>query len=70
MDDTLLTKTGKGMELTCNHFDYCSFSMKHGLSLVSLHYRDDTKNYNLFKEGYLRKSCLEARGRAHEFKTK
>ena len=70
LDDTLLTKTGKGMELTCNHFVHCSFSMKHGLSLVSLHYRDDTKNYNLFKEVYLRKSCLEARGRAHEFKTK
>ncbi|MHA1395560.1 MAG: transposase, partial [Promethearchaeota archaeon] len=70
LDDTLLTKTGKTMELTCNHFDHCSFSVKRGLSLVSLHYRDDTKNYNLFKEVYLRKSYLEARGRAHEFKTK
>ncbi|MHA1757217.1 MAG: hypothetical protein ACTSVV_10640 [Promethearchaeota archaeon] len=59
MDDTLLTKTGKGMELICNHFDHCSFSMKYGLSLVSLHYLTIRRIKTILKEVYSFKRILQ-----------
>jgi len=44
--------------------------MKTGLSLVSMNYSDDKKNYNLLKDVYLRKKYLEDFGELGEFKTK
>ncbi|MBD3197032.1 MAG: transposase [Candidatus Lokiarchaeota archaeon] len=70
LDDTLLEKTGEKMDLVGEHFDHCSFRMKRGLSLVSINYCDETKNYNLFKEIYLRKKYLKNHDRQDEFKTK
>ena len=58
------------MDMVSEHFDHCTFSMQNGLSLVSVNYLDESKNYNLFKEVYLRKSYLEERGKVQEFKTK
>jgi len=70
IDDSLLDKSGNFMELVGPHFDHCSFSMKTGLSLVSMNYFDDKKNYNLLKEVYLRKTYLEEFGQREQFKTK
>lgn len=69
-DDTLLEKTGSFMELVSNHFDHCSFTMKTGLSLISINYCDETKNYNLFKEVYLRKIYLKEKEELYKFRTK
>jgi SRSO17 transposase len=70
IDDTLLEKTGKKMDLVGEHFDHCSFTMKQGLSLVSMNYCDESKNYNLFKEIYVRKKYLELHKELDKFKTK
>ena len=70
IDDSLLEKSGNSMELVCDHFDHCSFTMKTGLSLVSMNYSDDKKNYNLLKEVYLRKRYVEELGAPNQFKTK
>ena len=70
IDDSLLDKSGNSMELVGPHFDHCSFSMKTGLSLVSMNYVDDKMNYNLLKEFYLRKTYLEELGQREQFKTK
>ena len=70
IDDSLIKKSGTWMELVHEHFDHCSFTMKNGLSLVSMNYADDVKSYNLLKDVYLRKSYLERQGQQHLFKTK
>ncbi len=70
IDDSLLEKSGSSMELVGKHFDHCSSTMKTGLSLVSMNYSDDKKNYNLLKDVYLRKKYLEDLGELGEFKTK
>jgi SRSO17 transposase len=70
IDDTLLEKTGSSMDLVQDHFDHCSFKMKTGLSLVSMNYSDEKKNYNLCKDVYLRKKYLEAAGAGEQFRTK
>jgi len=70
IDDSLLAKSGTSMELVSQHFDHVSFRMKNGLSLVTAHYADDTKNYNLMKDIYLRKTSLEQYGTPDLFRTK
>ena len=70
LDDTLLNKAGKSMDMVNEHFDHCTFSIQNGLSLVSMTYLDENKNYNLLKEVYQRKSHLEEMGLARTFKTK
>jgi SRSO17 transposase len=70
IDDTLLEKNGKKMDLVGEHFDHCTFRMKRGLSLVSMNYCDDGKNYNIFKKVYVRKKYLLERNEVHHFKTK
>jgi len=70
IDDSLLAKSGKAMDLVHPHFDHCSFVMQPGLSLVTTNYSDDAKNYNLLKEAYLRKEYLEHLGASDQFKTK
>lgn len=70
IDDSLVEKSGNSMELVGEHFDHCSFTMKTGLSLVSMNYTDDVKHYNLLKEIYLRKRYLTKIGELNQFKTK
>lgn len=70
IDDSLLQKSGTSMELVSEHFDHVSFCMKNGLSLVTAHYADDKKDYNLMKEVYLRKTYLEEHGAPELFRTK
>ncbi len=47
INDSSFEKSGNSMELVDERFDHCSFTMKTGLSLVSMNYTDDLKNYNL-----------------------
>ncbi|MFO8020508.1 MAG: transposase [Promethearchaeia archaeon] len=70
IDDTLLHKTGSSMELVSDHFDHVSFQMKKGTSLVTAHYADDTKDYNLLNEVYLRKKDIKESKRPLQFKSK
>ncbi|MBD3339168.1 MAG: transposase [Candidatus Lokiarchaeota archaeon] len=70
IDDTLLEKSGKKMDLVGEHFDHCTFRMKQGLSLVSMNYCDNGKNYNFFKKIYVRKKYLLERNEIDQFKTK
>ena len=70
IDDSLLEKSGTSMELVSTHFDHVSFGMKNGLSLVTAHYADDKKDYNLMKDIYLRKTYLEEHGTPDLFRTK
>ncbi len=70
IDDSLIKKFGTSMELVSKHFSHVSHGMQNGLSLVTVHYADDVKSYNLMKEVYLRKKYLEARGELDQFLTK
>ncbi len=70
IDDSLLHKSGTSMELVSNHFDHVSHGMQNGLSLVTVHYADDKKNYNLMKNIYLRKKYLDDLEESDQFQTK
>jgi len=70
IDDSLLEKSGTSMELVSKHFCHVSHGMQNGLSIVTAHYADNVKRYNLMKDFYLRKTYLEARGELDQFKTK
>lgn len=70
IDDSLLEKSGISMDLVSKHFNHTSHGMKNGLSLVTVHYADDKKNYNLTKDVYLRKTYLEKHGESDQFRTK